>query len=264
MKLDPSKEIDFYWFSGTGNTLTVVKRMKDRFEEKGFTVTLKKIEKGNPSSVDCERTIGLGVPVALQGTFPLVWDFIGSLPECSGTPVFMVDTLMAYSGGIIGPVGKILKRKGYNLLGAKEIKMPHNILVKKEVSALNAEKMENGCNKADSYVSELVEGDASWRDFPIYSDFMSVFSKKRFMWKLIRSIVPLKVDHEKCTRCRLCERLCPVNNWMLNSDNNEMEWRSGCVYCMRCFSFCPVNAIHYGNKKNLQYTALKAADLVKE
>jgi len=264
LRFNLSREIDFYWFSGTGNTLTVVSRMRDRFEEKGVTVTLKKIEKEDPSSVDCGKIIGLGFPVALQGTSPLVWDFIDSLPECSGTPVFMVDTLMTYSGGIIGPAGKILKRKGYMLLGAGEIKMPHNILVKRDASFANSKKIEKGLSKADSFASKIMDGHSVWRDIPFYSDFMSIFSKKILIWKLFRKIIPLKVDHEKCTRCRLCERLCPVNNWTLNSDLNKMEWGNGCIYCMRCFSFCPVNAIQYGNKKNVQYAALKASDLMKE
>ena len=56
--------------------------------------------------------MGLVIPVADQGTFPLVWDFINHMPETDNhTGVFLVDTMGYYSGGIIGPVGKILKKK---------------------------------------------------------------------------------------------------------------------------------------------------------
>ncbi len=262
MGLDPNKIIDFYWFSGTGNTLSVIRGMKERFEQKGFTVNLKSIEKADPSLLDCAHTLGIGIPVAEQGTYPFIWNFIKNLPECTGTDVFMVDTLMMYSGGIIGPVKKILKRKGYNTVGAKEIKMPNNFFVRKNDEIKTKQIMEQGMSAARDFAEELISGSPSWRDIPLYSAFMSSFSKMNLTWNFFRKTFPLNVDHDTCTLCRLCERLCPVDNWSLNELKNNMEWSNNCVYCMRCFAHCPVNAIHYGSKKNLQYRVLKAADFL--
>ena len=183
------------------------------------------------------------------------------MPECSGTPVFLVDTLMAYSGGILGPAGRILNKKGYILVGAREIKMPHNFLVRKENPSDISEKIEKGLRSADLFVSDLIEGDASWIDIPVFSDLLSLVSRSKLIWKALRKIMPMRTDDNLCTRCRLCERLCPVDNWSLNEDRNKMEWGSSCLYCMRCFSFCPVNAITYGAKKNIQYAAVRASDL---
>ena len=42
------EKIDFYFFSGTGNTLLVVKKMKEVFEEDGIKVNLYRLEKTNP------------------------------------------------------------------------------------------------------------------------------------------------------------------------------------------------------------------------
>ena len=38
----------------------------------------------------------------------------------------MVDTLGGFSGGIVGPLRRLLTRKGYAPLGAREIRMPMN------------------------------------------------------------------------------------------------------------------------------------------
>jgi len=130
MGIDRDRPVDFYWFSGTGNTLSVVRRMASVFEKNGLTVSLKKMEDSDPSAVDCSHTIGLGFPVAMQGTYPLVWDFIKRLKPCRGTDIFMVDTLMLYSGGIVGPSGRILRKKGFRLAGAREIRMPDNLFVR--------------------------------------------------------------------------------------------------------------------------------------
>ena len=74
------KNIDFYYFSGTGNTFLIVKKMKQAFEKNDIKVNLYRLEKTKPKDVDLNNTIGLGFPVAEQGTYPFVWDFVKSLP----------------------------------------------------------------------------------------------------------------------------------------------------------------------------------------
>ena len=71
-----------YYFSGTGNTLLVVKKMQEVFEQHGSTVHLYRIETADPNTINVQHTIGLGFPVAEQGTYPFVWDFIRSFPFC--------------------------------------------------------------------------------------------------------------------------------------------------------------------------------------
>ena len=120
--------IDFYYFSGTGNTLLVVKKMKDIFTENGVPVNLHKIEKSKPEDVNLNHTLGLGFPIAELSTYNFVWKFIRALPETDqDTEIFMVDTLAGFSGGIVGPVHEIVRKKGYNPIGVEEIVMPPNI-----------------------------------------------------------------------------------------------------------------------------------------
>ncbi len=102
MKLNPNKIIDIYWFSGSGNTLFIAKIIAEFLKENGFEVNLKQIENTDPANVDISNTIGLAIPVAEQGTYPFIWDFICALPSPVDTgiqdaDVFMVDTLMLYS-----------------------------------------------------------------------------------------------------------------------------------------------------------------------
>lgn len=107
MRLNPKKVIELYWFSGTGNTLYIAKIIEELLGKNGFAVNLEPIENTTPASVDINNTIGLAFPVAEQGTYPFIWEFINNLPspsedgltECD---VFMVDTLMLYSGGMEG------------------------------------------------------------------------------------------------------------------------------------------------------------------
>ncbi|MCD6396541.1 MAG: EFR1 family ferrodoxin [Spirochaetaceae bacterium] len=264
MKLNPNRIIDLYWFSGSGNTLFIARAIASFLGENGFEVNLKQIENTNPSTVDLNRTLGLAIPVAEQGTYPFIWNFIKNLPSPSeqsikNTDVFMVDTLMIYSGGIKGPVKKILQKKGFNLLGTKEIIMPNNLMKLRNQPDKDRIKMERGQIAVEGFARNLISGKAVWRDIPLYSDMMGSFSKMNSTWNMFRNNFPLKVDNNICTRCRLCERICPVQSWTYNKDKNEMEWlKSDCIYCLRCFSYCPVEAISYGKKNYLRHKALTA------
>ncbi len=253
------KQIDFYYFSGTGNTLLVVKEMFKVFRENKFEVECHRIEETDPQSVDINNIIGLGFPVAAQGTYPFVWEFIKNLPAAKGTPLFMIDTMLMYSGGIVGPVGKIISRKGYIPVGAKEFRRPSNVFLKEGMNAKKREKINKVLIKANEFARKLIDGKTGWFDLPVYADLLALISQKNSSWNFFRSLTPNRVDKSKCVACGLCASLCSVNN---------IDWRSGlkfrgnCVLCMRCFAYCPEEAIGFKNYGSARYSAVTADELV--
>ena len=253
------KIIDFYFFSGTGNTLLVVKKMKEVFERNDITVNLYHLEKTNPKEINTAHTIGLGVPVAEQGTFPLVWDFVKNMPQANGTIIFMVDTMMMFSGGIVGPIRKILKPKGYKPIGAREICMPNNLFPGKIDEKKNKEKVRKGLNRAEKYAEDILCGRSRWRRVPVLSDFMGYFSKADWAWRSLRKHYLLIINKEKCIQCGLCESLCPVDNITIN---NYPEFQGSCTICMRCVSFCPKKAIARIKTKHEIYRAVNVKELI--
>ena len=255
----PVNNIDFYYFSGTGNTLLIVKNMKAVFEKKGVVVTLFPIEKTDPSTINVDNTIGLAFPVAEQGTYPFVWDFVNALPQAEQTDVFMVDTLLAFSGGIVGPLKKIVQKKGYTPIGALEILMPNNLFPKKIDADKVAEKVEKGMKKSTLFAESLLDGTANWGRIPVISDMMSVFSKSELSWRFLRGFYRLAVDTEKCVSCGLCAKLCPIDNITMNT---YPEFQDRCTICMRCVSFCPTEAISIPKKEHDRYKAVKASELL--
>ena len=48
---------------------------------------------------------------------------------------------------------------------------------------------------------------------------------------------------DKCTRCRKCEEVCPLNN--ISFLDNRPVWGNECTHCMACICRCPAEAIEY-------------------
>lgn len=257
--------VDFYYFSGTGNTLLVVEKMQETFQANGFDVNIHKIEDYDPSQINLNHIVGIAFPVAVLSTYPFVWDFIHSLPPSNGTKIFMVDTLGGFSGGIVGPLREIVKKKGYTPIGAKEIQMPINIFYVEDKKT-NNKKVEKGLKEARKYALSIISGESDWGRVPIISDAMNLIS----LGALKLTGVPLHqkwflfdVDQEKCNKCGICVDLCPVGNIEMNEGEYPKHGLK-CEYCLRCVSFCPRQAMpakfNYNGKT---YRAVKAKAFLK-
>lgn len=257
----PEKIIDFYYFSGTGNTLLIVKEMVKLFKENKFDARYYRIEQSDPSSIDTNHIIGLGFPVAAQGTYPFVWQFIKNLPYAHSTPLFMIDTMLMYSGGVLGPVRKIIKRKGYIPIGAKEFIMPSNVFIREGMNDKKRVKINKALIKATEFARRLIDGETSWFDLPIYSDLMALISQSSSNWRFFKSLTPIRVNKSECNLCGLCEKLCPINNIKLIK---YPEFLNSCILCMRCFAFCPKEAISFKNYSSARYRAVEVDELLKE
>jgi ferredoxin len=258
-----NQNIDFYYFSGTGNTLLVTRKMADVFTEKGHQVNLKRIEDSKAADVNLEHTIGLGFPVAILSTYNIVWDFINSLPDAEGTEIFMMDTLGGYSGGIVGPLRRKLEKKGYKPLGACEIIMPINIFFIQDKKT-NSEKVKKGLEKAEKYANALVEGQSKWGRIPVFSDAMNLISLgglKLTAVDIHQKYFKFKTKKSKCNKCGICADICPVGN--ITMDEYPV-YGNKCEYCMRCVSICPHGAIKsIYTYKGKTYHAVKANDFLK-
>ena len=235
------KSLDLYYFSGTGNTILVVEKLIEVFLKNNIKVNAFKIENSKPGEVDTGKTIGLAFPVSMQSTLPFIWDFIKKLPDTtSSTEIFMVDTLHAFSGAIVGPLKRVLIKKGYNPVGAKEIIMPNNFKNK-----INPEKdketIEKGLKNAEEYALSLINKNAEWENIPILPLIFYFLVSRRFLWNFVKKYgSKFRIDYSSCTRCGICSEICPVNNIKMP---DFPEHKNKCQLCMKCVMFCPTEAI---------------------
>lgn len=251
--------IDFYYFSGTGNTYLVVDKMRDVFRKAGFKCNLFPIEKSNPEKVNLDHLIGLGFPVVELSTYHFVWNFIKKLPKAQGTPIFMVDTLGGFSGGIVGSLKKLVSKKGYHPQGACEIIILQYLLISDEKTC--QAKIEKGLLKAEQYALRLIEGTAKWGRTPLISDAMYLASRLGLALtrsRINQKVLALSTHKDLCQKCGICVKLCPVLNRKMEK-NEYPQHGLKCEYCLRCASFCPYKAIKCPfNYKGKTYQAVTA------
>lgn len=250
-----------YAFSGSGNTWTVAREVADCLLDGGVSTELRPLEKSDPLDSEIAGTLGLAFPVAMFTAYPFVWDFIEGLPDGNGRSVFMMDTLAGFSGGIVGPLKRVLARKGYRTIGAKEIRMPSNYSRKEPEEEKDGQIRARGLKKAASFAEDLNSGSSSWRGIPILSDIISKVGRNAgsFAWRFARKKFPLAVDAEACSRCGLCEKICPVGN--ISIDDLPVFGNS-CFYCQRCISFCPEKAISVAGESHVPYRGMEVATLM--
>ncbi|MBN1849343.1 MAG: NADH-quinone oxidoreductase subunit NuoF [Deltaproteobacteria bacterium] len=68
--------------------------------------------------------------------------------------------------------------------------------------------------------------------------------EKRCPAKRCPALIDFVVDPEKCSRCGICFKNCPVN--AIEWKKKEPAWidKAKCIQCLSCITNCPVDAIH--------------------
>ncbi|MDK2867363.1 MAG: hypothetical protein PWP51_2142 [Clostridiales bacterium] len=243
------KQIVLFYFSGTGNTTRIANEMLNAFSVYQYKVVLRNMIHLDSVELPDACHVGLVFPVAIQSTFPIVWQFAEALPPGQGRKIFMADTMEQFSGGIVGPMKKLLVQKGYRCVGAREFKMSTSMQLGRKKQFEGEIKDKRALIDVDRYVRDLIDGRARWRRVPILSDLMRRISHSPKVWQDMSQKITL--DAAKCIGCGQCSHFCPVQAIEMLDHLPERD-HERCIACMRCVNFCPVNAYKLYGKQVLQ------------
>ncbi|GHS95592.1 hypothetical protein AGMMS50276_11830 [Synergistales bacterium] len=254
-----SSSVALFVFSGTGNTLLVAREVGRALRDEGRDVHLydMKAENGEIlTKLDDDAAVGLAFPVACFSTYPAVWRFVESMPFGHGREVFALSTCGGFSGGMQGALGEVLSKKGYRLLSAKFFIMPGNYGNKAIPAEKNAHRVEKALQDSRAFVSDILAGTASWGGYPWGARFTHWLAQTRTPWNFFYRMFPILTDKTKCTRCYLCERICPAYAITKDGDGYPFVEPRVCESCQRCVGFCPSSALGNPKKPAVQYRAM--------
>ena len=250
-----------YYYSGTGNSLSVARRLAERLGECEL-VDIAKIA----SAPNAETTVRASATERLGFVFPLYFWGLPSIAHSflrglaiSGNPyAFSVLTAGGASAGVGNlQIAGILARKGIRLSAGFRVTMPDNYFVFYDADA--REKADAALESSKGTIEEIVasvagkkssapEGPSRWYEGAFAPPVNAVFrrfvhgSGKRF-----------RVSAD-CVGCGECARVCGVGN--IRMDEKRPVWGSACERCHGCINVCPAKAISYGTDRKIlsQYT----------
>jgi Pyruvate/2-oxoacid:ferredoxin oxidoreductase delta subunit len=253
--------VELFVFSGTGNSLQIAQAAAAVLTEEGVPVRLRSMDEPCPAVLSEESAVGLAFPVACFSTYPTVWRFIESMPAGEGREVFMLGTCGGASGGMQGPLRRVLTKKGYRPLAAGFFVMPGNYNNKTLPTAKNDARVKKALTEVRFFICDLLRGSLRWSGgIPLLSALLYRLGQTRKPWNFFYRLFPISVDPERCIRCGRCADNCPERAIAIPSGEPPVVDASLCESCQRCVGFCPSGALRVPGKPAEPYRAMTYED----
>lgn len=245
------------YFTGTGNSAYIAKKLANACSEQLLFINDK---------IKAEDTRSLAVNGKLIFVLPT---YSWRIPRIVETWIRAVDFIgvkevyfIMHCGSGIGNAAcynkKLAADKGFKYMGTAQIIMPENYIAmfktpcKKEALSI--------LSRAESVIEDLIDSIVNGKKLPdppknFYDPILSSLVNKVFYAFFVKAKAFYANDF--CISCGICEKLCPLNNIKLI--DGKPHWASNCTHCMACISYCPSEAIEYGNKSKgkFRYTLEK-------
>jgi NAD-dependent dihydropyrimidine dehydrogenase PreA subunit/flavodoxin len=237
-----------FYFSGTGNSLSVAQKIADAQGEKLIAIAEECKNKDGLFEYQLQKNelVGFVFPVYAWAPPKMILDFIDGLRLIGDKPlVFSVATCGDEEGDTTPILNRHLKKNGLSLDDGFTIRMPSNYVVGYDVESLDV--ITDKLKAADQKIAEINEL-LKRRERGIFHTIpgrnAAVKSKminglfNRFARKTDKFYVT-----DACTACGLCEKICPVGSITVKG---KVTWGKECTQCLACINRCPVQAIQYG------------------
>lgn len=239
-----------FYFSGTGNSLWVARRLSKVFNEPLVSIS---------DSINCGKTefilkqnerIFFVYPVHSWGPAILVGRFISTmnLKNYTEQKIYSISTCGNDCGYTYKIIRKWLSAKGLSLTAYFSLIMPNTYVLMPgfgtDPKELAQSKLDNAPATMDRIVA-AINSDKTPKDLYNISTIPAIKSNiiyPAFIQKVKRT--PPFHTNNNCISCALCEKICPTLN--IKMVKGLPTWSNRCVECTACINRCPERAIEYG------------------
>lgn len=230
------KNLAIFYFSSTGNSLYIAKKVKEKF---GGKILYMPNYKGDGKEFDnviiVTPVYSFGMPLPLIN---LLLNFE------NGKEIIVIQNY----GGMMGGGDRLLYNFAIkNHLKVKSmyaIKMPENFtLVMSPPTFYKNLILKSADRRIDKVLNNIqnkkykLPGKKKTRE--------KTYLKNKSNWYIIGKRFSV---NKNCTKCGKCINLCPAKN--IEFKDGKINFGEKCIACLGCFHRCPFHAIIYKNKDN--------------
>lgn len=247
-----------FYFSGTGNSLYVAKRLNEAIGGEIRSIPECIYRRKTSYQMKPGERLGFVFPTHVWGTPWLVDDFIESLDiqpapgygsresRLKGIYTFAVITYGSSIGDAADTFEATLAGKGMKADLICSVKMPDSYVIGADVPALDkaAKILADAEDRIDGICMEVI-GRRSVTS--VHKGRFSLFlSRTHGIYKHYGRKTDDFFADDSCDSCGLCEDLCESNIIELDPDGKPRWTLSQCSYCLACINRCPQHAIQFG------------------
>ena len=215
--------IAILYFSGTGNTWRIAQLLHDRFIARKKAVELHSIEALSKEKIHEIITrndvIGFGYPIYGSDLPLIMQQFFMDLPLLQHPiPVFVFCTQWMFSGDGTRVSLEFLPSPWYQVRWSEHFLTPNNVCVSairlpytNDQNKIEA-KINRMRSRMDHLVEHIIDGTDHRRGFNLFSKWLGLMQRAPFRKYFSALGNDVGIDLERCSRCGLCARICPVGN----------------------------------------------------
>ncbi len=232
------------YFSGTGNSKWVAKKIAENLNDKIFEIT----DRIDLHDIENEKQLGIVFPMHTFYIPKIVLDFLVKIKDKKIPYKFAIASCAGEPANYIGILEKITE---FNYI--TYIQMPNNDVFHLNVASIDeAQKtIQNAEGKIKEISKDIINKENRKQKIKTSRKIMSFFGK-RINKILTNRTKPFYAD-DKCVSCGICELVCPIKS--IKMDDLRPKWNDKCLVCASCINRCPKQAIQYGDstKKRDRY-----------
>ena len=234
------------YFSGTGNSKYVAKRIADALGDKILNLN-DRIKASDTSLVETGERVIIVTPTYAWRIPRVVRDWLLKTELRGAKQAWFVMTCGSEIGNADRYNRELCAEKAISCMGTAQIVMPENYIAM--FFAPQADKARQIVAQAEPSIDRAIAAIQANQPFAptrnnLYDRLMSGPVNPIF-YKFFVNADAFTVS-DACISCGQCAKRCPMNNVTLK--DGKPVWGKACTHCMACICYCPVSAIEYGKK----------------
>ena len=234
------------YFSGTGNSKYIAKRIAEAIQENAVDLNMK-IKENDTSPLQTGRDVIIVTPTYAWRIPKIVSEWIDKTEFIGGKRIWFVMNCGSEIGNAAKYNQELSEQKKLQYMGTSQILMPENY-----IAMFSAPQADEACKivaKAEPSIERAIAAIQSNQPFAptrnnLYDRFMSGPVNPVFYKCFVKADAFTVSD--ACIGCGQCAKRCPMNNVAIK--NGTPVWGKNCTHCMACICYCPTSAIEYGKK----------------